>query len=72
LRFFALYIAGRYIRSKKSQNAINVMSVIATTGVFVGAAALVIVLSVFNGFESLVTSLYNSFDADYVVTAKTG
>ncbi len=72
MRFFALYIAGRYIRSKKSQNAINVMSVIATTGVFVGAAALVIVLSVFNGFESLVTSLYNSFDADYVVTAKTG
>jgi lipoprotein-releasing system permease protein len=38
----------------------------------VGAAALVIVLSVFNGFESLVTSLYNSFDADYVITAKTG
>ncbi len=72
MRFFALYIAGRYIRSKKSQNAINVMSVIATAGVFVGAAALVIVLSVFNGFESLVTSLYNSFDADYVITAKTG
>jgi len=48
------------------------MSVIATAGVFVGAAALVIVLSVFNGFESLVTSLYNSFDADYVITAKTG
>jgi lipoprotein-releasing system permease protein len=48
------------------------MSVIATTGVFVGAAALVIVLSVFNGFESLVTNLYNSFDADYVVSAQTG
>jgi lipoprotein-releasing system permease protein len=48
------------------------MSVIATAGVFVGAAALVIVLSVFNGFESLVTNLYNSFDADYVITAKAG
>ncbi len=48
------------------------MSVIATAGVFVGAAALVIVLSVFNGFESLVTNLYNSFDADYVITSKTG
>ena len=48
------------------------MSAIATAGVFVGAAALVIVLSVFNGFESLVTNLYNSFDADYVVTAKSG
>jgi lipoprotein-releasing system permease protein len=72
LRFFALYIAGRYIRAKKSQNAINVMSIIATAGVFVGAAALVIVLSVFNGFESLVTNLYSSFDADYVVTVNTG
>jgi lipoprotein-releasing system permease protein len=72
LRFFALYIAGRYIRSKKSQNAINVMSIIATAGVFVGAAALVIVLSVFNGFESLVTNLYNSFDADYVISPTTG
>jgi lipoprotein-releasing system permease protein len=48
------------------------MSGIATSGVFVGAAALVIVLSVFNGFESLVTNLYNSFDADYVVSPKTG
>ena len=48
------------------------MSIIATAGVFVGAAALIIVLSVFNGFESLVTSLYNSFDADYVITPTSG
>lgn len=48
------------------------MSVIATAGVFVGATALVIVLSVFNGFELLVTNLYNSFDADYVVTPVNG
>jgi len=48
------------------------MSIIATAGVFVGAAALVIVLSVFNGFESLVTNLYNTFDADYVITPKSG
>lgn len=48
------------------------MSIIATAGVFVGAAALVIVLSVFNGFESLVTNLYNSFDADYVISSTTG
>ena len=68
MKHFALYIAGRYIKAKKSQNAINIMSVIAAAGVFVGAAALVIVLSVFNGFETLVTSLYNSFDADYVIT----
>jgi lipoprotein-releasing system permease protein len=48
------------------------MSIIATAGVFVGAAALVIVLSVFNGFEALVTNLYNSFDADYVISPVTG
>ncbi len=48
------------------------MSAIATIGVFVGAAALIIVLSVFNGFETLVTSLYNSFDADYVITPQKG
>lgn len=48
------------------------MSIIATAGVFVGAAALVIVLSVFNGFETLVTSLYSSFDAEYVVTPING
>ncbi len=72
MKHFALYIAGRYIKSKKSQNAINIMSIIATAGVFVGAAALIIVLSVFNGFESLVTSLYNSFDADYVISIKNG
>jgi lipoprotein-releasing system permease protein len=48
------------------------MSIIATAGVFVGAAALVIVLSVFNGFESLVTNLYSTFDADYVISPVNG
>lgn len=48
------------------------MSIIATGGVFIGSAALIIILSVFNGFESLVVSLYNSFDADLQITASKG
>ena len=60
----ALYIARRYLFSKKSTNAINIISGISTLGVFVGSAALIIILSVFNGFEQLVLSLYNSSSPD--------
>ncbi|MEO8794568.1 MAG: ABC transporter permease, partial [Daejeonella sp.] len=55
------YIARRYLFSKKSVNAINFISGISMLGVFVGSAALIIILSVFNGFETLVLSLYNTF-----------
>ncbi|MXV49547.1 FtsX-like permease family protein [Pedobacter sp. HMF7647] len=55
------YIARRYLLSKKSLNAINIISGISMLGVFVGSAALVIILSVFNGFEKLVLSMYNTF-----------
>jgi len=66
------YIAKRYLISKKSHNLINVISLISVIGQAVGAAALIIVLSVFNGFEDVITSLYNTFDPDYVVTAMKG
>jgi len=55
-----LYIAKRYLFSKKSLNAINLISGISILGVFVGSAALIIILSVFNGFEQLVLSMYNT------------
>ena len=55
------YIAKRYLFSKKSLNAINFISGISMLGVFVGSAALVIILSVFNGFENVVLSMYNNF-----------
>ncbi|WP_026897186.1 FtsX-like permease family protein [Daejeonella oryzae] len=55
------YIASRYLFSKKSVNAINFISGISMLGVFVGSAALIIILSVFNGFETLVLSMYNTF-----------
>jgi lipoprotein-releasing system permease protein len=62
----------RYIFSKKSTNAINVITWISMLGMMVGAFALIVVLSVFNGFEGLVLSLYNSFYPDMEVTAITG
>lgn len=66
------FIARRYFLSKKSQRAINIISMISVLGVMVGTAALVIVLSVFNGFESLILTLYNSFDADIKIEATKG
>lgn len=67
-----LLFARRYLVSKKSTNAINIISGVSALGMLVGSLGLILVLSVFNGFESLVESLYNSFYPDIVVTAKTG
>jgi len=69
---FPFYIACRYLISKKSHNIINIISAISVVGVTIGTMALIIVLSVFNGFEKLVVSLFNSFDPDLVITAKEG
>ena len=69
---FPLYIAKRYLFSKKTHNAINAISIISVVGVCIGTAALIIILSVFNGFESLVISLYNAFDPDICVTVSKG
>lgn len=67
-----LFIALRYLISKKKQNVINIISLISIVGVAVGTAALIIVLSVFNGFEKLIHSLYNSFDPDIEITIAEG
>ena len=66
------YIAKRYLLGKKSQNAINIISGISVLGITTGTMALVIVLSVFNGFDSVVKSLYNTFDPDIQISAKEG
>jgi len=68
----SLYIAKRYLFAKKSRNAINVISLVSVAGVAVGTMALIIVLSVFNGLESLVRSIFNTFDPDLMITAATG
>ncbi|MFH1161285.1 MAG: FtsX-like permease family protein [bacterium] len=68
----AFYIARRYFKSKKSHNIINIISGISVAGVTIGTMALIIVLSVFNGFEKLVVSLFNSFNPDIQITLKEG
>lgn len=60
--------AWRYFKAKKSTNAINVIAWISILAILIGTAALILVLSVFNGFEDLVKSLYSSFYADLKVS----
>lgn len=62
------YIAKRYLISKKSHNVINIISWISVAGIAVGTMALIIVLSAFNGLETLVEDLYASFDPDLKIT----
>lgn len=66
------FIARRYFFSRKSQRVINIISLISIVGVTIGTAALIIVLSVFNGFEGLIKELYNSFDSDLRITINEG
>lgn len=69
---FPLYIARRYLFARKSQNAINIISAISILGVSVGTMALIVILSVFNGFDEVVKSLFNAFDPDLKITALKG
>lgn len=59
---FPFFVARRYLFSKKSTHVINIISSISVIGVAVATMALVIVLSVFNGFHDLVASLFTNFD----------
>ncbi|MFP4557246.1 MAG: FtsX-like permease family protein [Bacteroidales bacterium] len=61
---FPLYIARRYLFAKKSHNIINIISLISVVGMATGVMALVVVLSVFNGFDSLIRNMFSTFDAD--------
>lgn len=67
-----LLFAWRYFRAKKSTNAINIIAWVSMTAIVVGAAALILVLSVFNGFEDLVKSLYSSFYPDIKISPASG
>ena len=64
--------ARRYLFSKKSTNAINIITGISVLGVAIGTAALILVLSVFNGFEDLITGLFSNFNPDVKVTPAKG
>jgi lipoprotein-releasing system permease protein len=66
------FIARRYLFAKKSHNIINIISGISAGGIMVGTMALIIVLSVFNGFEHVIVSLFNTFDPDIRITLVEG
>lgn len=65
----AFFIARRYLISKKKHNIINVISWISTAGITTGALALVVVLSVFNGFNDLINSYFSVLDPDLKISA---
>ena len=69
---FPFYIARRYLFSKKSHNAINVISAISVCGVALATLALICTLSVFNGFQDLVASFFTAFDPELKVTVVRG
>jgi lipoprotein-releasing system permease protein len=68
----SLYIAKRYLFAKKSRNAINIISAVSVAGVAVGTMALIIILSVFNGLETMVRGIFNTFDPDIKIMAAQG
>ena len=68
----SLYIAGRYLFSKKSHQVINIISGVAIAGIALATAAMVCVLSVFNGFQGIVAEQFSAFDADIRITAASG
>lgn len=67
-----LNIARRYLFGKKSTNAVNLITGISVFGISIGTAALILILSVFNGFEGLLSGLFNAFNPDLLITPKNG
>ena len=66
------FVAWRYLFSKKSRNVINIISLISAIGIVISTAALVCVLSVFNGFVGIIEDSYSAFDSELQITAATG
>ena len=66
------FIAGRYLIAKKSHNVINIISAISAIGMAVGTAALIIILSVYNGFDALIRSMMSNVEPDLLITPAQG
>src|ERR1051325_10558707 len=66
---YEYFLARRYAFSKRRENFITIISIISIAGLTVGTAALIVVLSVFNGFSSVVTDVYVSFDPHVRISA---
>ncbi|MBQ6432587.1 MAG: ABC transporter permease [Bacteroidaceae bacterium] len=69
---FSFYVARRYLFSRKSHNTINIISGISACGVAVATMAMVVTLSVFNGFREYVSSFFTAFDPELKVVLKQG
>jgi lipoprotein-releasing system permease protein len=68
----SIFISKRYLFAKKSTNLINIISALSVLGVTVMTAALIVILSVFNGFDSLIKSFFNAFDPDIRISLAEG
>ena len=68
----APFIAKRYLFAKKSHNVINIISAISAIGMAIGTAALIIIMSVYNGFDSLIRSMMSNVEPDLLITPSTG
>lgn len=68
----APFIAGRYLFARKSHNVINVISAISALGMAIGTAALILILSVYNGFDKIIKDNMSDVDADLVVRTASG
>jgi len=68
----APFIAKRYLFAKKSHNVINIISAISAIGMAIGTAALIIIMSVYNGFDSLIRSMLSNVEPDLMITPVTG
>lgn len=68
----APFIAKRYLFAKKSHNVINIISAISAIGMAIGTAALIIILSVYNGFDALIRSMMSNVEPDLMITPATG
>ena len=66
------FIAKRYLFAKKSHNVINIISAISAIGMAIGTAALIIILSVYNGFDSLIRSMMGNVEPDLLITPASG
>ena len=66
------FIARRYLFAKKSHNVINIISIISACGIAVGTAALIIILSIYNGIQGLITDIYGIYESDLLIIPTEG
>lgn len=69
---FPLFVAGRYLFARKSHNVINVISAISAAGMAIGTAALILILSVYNGFDKIVSENLSDLEPDILIVPAQG